>query len=658
VPWDDRGLSLTPIPRFNEVITTDNVARVDAIAVWGNGKANTIALSPDNSILAVGTGIGAYLYESINFLLLTILPTPDTVHSIAFSPDNRSIALGQAQGRIDIIDLDSQALITRLLVPSIDFSSPHHSEVLFSPNGGYLTSVITMQSNIFVNRWETATWQPAVAFTLASGLVSYTNHGTDLLGIIDQDRLTLQSLAAPEETTTIPLPTSVPRAFWEQIPALNGDIAPSSIGDFILINNGTSVLHWNVLELTIPYRLDQYPASLPDPCFEAPISCRNSQGSLSWVCETGSLIPPVEMIRLTPDNATMLVSRNDNRVELRQTADGVLIWAIDTELSEARFSTNFDFFMGLKPDGTIEKRDLSDGALIYSLNQHPSQLYALAFSPDGGALAVGYNDGWIRVYSPRDGELLGVLDGSATALQFSPDGRLLAAGLEGGTVRIFELAEGRNYDLLNGHFDTVTGLTFSAEGSALLTGSDDCTISLWDVEGRYRRSNTKPGGVNPFQIAAIALSSVSDNQYVLAKGNGIFQITDAETIVLFSPANRGLGDMTLSPDGRLLAAAGPGAWLIPAAGVDPLGEPQQLTPSAGINGRALAFTPNGAMLIIASAESLAFWSVPAGRNLTELPFSPASQGTNLPVDLTVSPNGTLIALGRQDGLIHIFAVGQ
>jgi hypothetical protein len=70
----------------------------------------------------------------------------------------------------------------------------------------------------------------------------------------------------------------------------------------------------------------------------------------------------------------------------------------------------------------------------------------------------------------------------------------------------------------------------------------------------------------------------------------------------------------------------------------------------------LSYIPNGTVLIIAKAESLEFWSVDDARRLTVLPFSPASQSTNLPVDLTVSPDGSLIALGRQDGLIYIFAV--
>jgi hypothetical protein len=42
--------------------------------------------------------------------------------------------------------------------------------------------------------------------------------------------------------------------------------------------------------------------------------------------------------------------------------------------------------------------------------------------------------------------------------------------------------------------------------------------------------------------------------------------------------------------------------------------------------------------------------------LAYLPFSPPVQGSNLPVDMAVSPDGSLIALGKQDGLMYIFIV--
>lgn len=656
ISWDDQGLSLTPIPRFNEVITAENVTRVEPIAMWGHGKANTLALSPDNEILALGTGIGAYLYESLNFLFITTLPTPYPVQSIAFAPNQQSLALGQAEGWIDIFDLNTLTLIDRLVVPNVTLTSPHEVRVHFSTDGRHLTSVITTELNLYVNRWETAAWRLVTDFSIPKGLAAYINPSANLLGVIDGESLTLQSLASSQETAVVPLPASEPVEFWETIPVLSGQIAPSTAGDFVIANNGISVLRWELVEQTVPFHLDQYPDALPDPCYQAPNTCRNVRGSFSWICETGTIIPPVDTIRLTPDNTMLLISLNTGRSELRRATTGALVWEIDSQFSDVRFSTRLDFFMGIKADGTIEKRALSDGALLDTLNLHPSQLFALAFSPDGSVLAVGYGDGWIRVYSTFNGELLGVLVGSATAMQFSRDGSLLAAGLADGTVRIFALAEGRFDDLRNGHFDAVTGLTFSNDGRTLLTGSHDCTVSLWDVNGRFRRTNLTPGGGDPFQINAVGQSH--QLQYVLARGNGIFQISDTQTTHLFSPPTMGFADMALSPDGRLLAGAGLSAWFIPIPGSNLLPGPQELTPSPGRQAGAIAFTPNSAVFIAASAEGLHFWSVPERNRLGFLPFPPSRSSGGEPIDLSVSPDGSLIALGKGDGLIHIFAVRQ
>lgn len=656
IQWDDRGLSLTPIPLFTEVIKPDNVDRVDAIAVWGNGKANTIALSPDNRILAVGTEIGAFLYESQNFIFIIFYPTPFAVQSIAFSSDGSLMALGQSEGRIDIYNLASESLVTRLTVPGVSFTKPHTAQVFFSQNGAYLTSIIEIDSTIYINRWTIGAWQSIGAYSIPSGLVTYVNPDVDLIGIMSDNSLSLQPLSFSQEASNFPLPTSEPRSYWENIPAGNGEIAPSSAGDFLLINNGNTIVYWQLITNSVTYRLDQYPVQLPDPCFDAPNSCRNSRGSFSWVCDSTTRNPPIDSIFITPDNGFVLISRNDNRVEFRRTSEGLLFWAVDTHFNEVAFSSTMDIFFGLRLDGTIEKRAISDGSLLSSLNQHPAQLFDIGFSPDGAALAVGYGDGWIRVFSPRNGEMLGVLDGSASALEFSPDGRLLAGGLLDGKVRLFELFEGRNYDLPGGHLSTVTGLTFTSDGAALLTGSDDCTTSLWDLEGRFRRENIKPGAADPFQIIAVDQTFIDQSQYILSKGYGIYQVLESQISVLFSQPNIGIADISLSPDGRYLAAAGASSWLIPALDIEVLGNVREIEPTAAGNAHAVVFSPEGDLLIIAYTDGLAFFSVPEGRELAYLPFTPSDFGKNFPVGIQISPDGTLIAVGKADGLIYIFAV--
>jgi WD40 repeat protein len=656
VQWDERGLSLTPIPIFNEIISQDNVNRVDLFAVWGNGKANTIALSPDGNTFAVGTGIGVYLYESLNFRTITSLPTPFSIQSIAFSPVNQLIALGQSQGTIDIYELDRESLVTRLNITGVPLNDSYKISVLFSPDGIHLTSIIETENTLYINRWRTGSWQQTSAFSVPNGFVSYLNSTAELIGIIYENQLMLQSLSIAEENQAVSLPDSQSRVFWERIPQQRGDITASTAGDFILINNGSAIVHWKLLEEDVTFRLDQYPEQLPDPCYEAPNSCRNSRGTFSWVCADSTRLPPIETIRLTPDNAQFLVSRNDNLTELYWSADGLRVWEIDAIFTEVAFSPNAEFFYGLRPNGTIEKRAILDGSLVFPLYQHPSQLTGLAFSPDGSIIAAGYTDGWIRVYSSFNGEMLGVLEGSATALQFSSNGRLLAAGLHNGTVRVYELDQGQFFDLPGGHADTVTGIAFSADGNSILTGSHDCTVSLWDLAGRFRRQNSTPGGSDPFQITAFKRVSTSGNQFLLAKENGVYQVRGSETSIFYALRNMAFSNIALSPDNRHLAVTGPSTWMFPALTVDPQGTSLELTPTINDNGYALAFTPDSALLMAAYTDGLGFWSVNDGEQLAYLPFSPPVQGSNLPVDMAVSPDGSLIALGKQDGLMYVFIV--
>lgn len=656
VQSDDRGLSLTPIPLINEIITVDNTDRVDALAIWGNGKANTIALSPDGQILAIGTGIGVYLYDSQNFRFITLLPTPYSVQSIAFSPDNLSIALGQSQGIIDIYELVGESLTARLYIPDVTFIDPHEVTVLFTQNGAYLNSLVHTNDTIYINLWMTASWQMTEAFAIESGLVSYLNPNAGLIGIINEELLFLQSLSFPEESRAISLPTSEPRSFWEQIPIFDGEVAPSSAGDFILVNNGSTIIRWELTQAEVSYRLDQYPDELPDPCYTAPDSCRNTSGNYSWVCTDDTRIPPIETIVLTPDNTMVFVSRNEDILELRQASNGFLIWEIDARFTKVVFAQTTGFFFGLKPNGGIEKRSIVDGSLVFSLYEHPSQINAMDFSPDNSILAVGFNDNWIRIFSAFNGERLGVLDGSATSLEFSSDGRLLAAGLHDGTIRIFELEEGRFYDLPVGHLDAVTGISFAEDNVTLLTGSHDCTTSVWDLERRYRRLNITPGGTNPFQISTVERASLDQSQYILAKGNGLYQVKDTEITTLYVPPNIAFRDMALSPNQRQVVVIGPRNWLIPALAANPLRNLRELISPNNAEAFAVAFTPNGTILIGATTDGLVFWSVTDSEILAYLPFSPPDLGANLPIDLVVSPDGALIALGRQDGLIHIFAV--
>ena len=108
-----------------------------------------------------------------------------------------------------------------------------------------------------------------------------------------------------------------------------------------------------------------------------------------------------------------------------------------------------------------------------------------ALSPDGRLLALTYQfdaDGEIRLYEVATGNLLwryrteprmaafrtgwGLINAG-----FSPDGRWVAAVGNNGPGLVFEVSRGTPRHQLEGHRNTVRGVTFSPDGSRIATGA-------------------------------------------------------------------------------------------------------------------------------------------------------------------------------------------
>jgi WD40 repeat protein/serine/threonine protein kinase len=142
--------------------------------------------------------------------------------------------------------------------------------------------------------------------------------------------------------------------------------------------------------------------------------------------------------------------------------------------------------------GEVRLWDADNGREIHEFKKHTSGVFGVAFSSDGHWLASGWGDGIVRIWDLSDldakpRELKGLL-GGVSRVVFLPDGRLASAGgrSEGagtsglGEVRIWDLATGRALDL-RGHTGMVDGLARSPDGRRLATGSNDRTVKLWDT---------------------------------------------------------------------------------------------------------------------------------------------------------------------------------
>uniref|UniRef100_A0A8D0GMZ5 WD repeat-containing protein 3 n=1 Tax=Sphenodon punctatus TaxID=8508 RepID=A0A8D0GMZ5_SPHPU len=98
----------------------------------------------------------------------------------------------------------------------------------------------------------------------------------------------------------------------------------------------------------------------------------------------------------------------------------------------------------------------------------------------------------VFIWDTRKGEKVLILQGTkqeVTSLCPSPDGLHLAVGYENGSIRIFCLLSGEGNVIFNGHKAAVTALKYDKLGGRLVSGSKDTDVIVWDViseSGLYR----------------------------------------------------------------------------------------------------------------------------------------------------------------------------
>jgi glucose repression regulatory protein TUP1 len=200
------------------------------------------------------------------------------------------------------------------------------------------------------------------------------------------------------------------------------------------------------------------------------------------------------------------------------------------------------------------------------------QLYQLAgnsvvccvsFSQDRDKLATGCN-GLARIFEIETGRELSTLmhreiegrqgPGHVRAVCFSPDGGSLCTGAEDGVIRVWNAIEGVLQNTLEGHAREILSLAFTTDGRILASGSVDQTVRLWDMSDTRQISAMDIDG-------SVASVSVSPNDHMIAIGTLEGSITirtlpNGDLLrVIQQPRGtvNGVFSVAFSPSGRYLA---------------------------------------------------------------------------------------------------------
>jgi WD40 repeat protein/DNA-binding SARP family transcriptional activator len=405
----------------------------------------------------------------------------------------------------------------------------------------------------------------------------------------------------------------------------------------------------------------------------SPDGSRVATGSIDgsamiWEAETGARLltlanlSPVTAVGFSPDGTRLAVGGSDGTAHLWEAETGRHVMALaghTAAVSGVAFSAEGELLLTTSEDGSTRLWDVSvAGGRDWLTAPSASLRYAgVAFSGDGTRFAVPLDGSGASIRDTATGvELRRVTghDAWLVALTFSPDGRWLAgsAGLGHFTasdsaeasVPVWEVATGRLHVVLVGHTRGVTGVTFSADGRHLVTGSYDGTVREWAADtGRVQRT-VDLGEV----VLGVATTDTGGWIAVSSTGDGTVGIWDGETLerrhTLRGTARR-FPSVAFGPGGRLVTGSEEGTAKVWDGGT---GQLLAALPHGSPMGQ-IAVSPDGNRVTTAGDDgTVRLWDPETGQELLAL-FG----HDRIAFGVAFSPDGRLLASTSPDGTVAL-----
>lgn len=158
-----------------------------------------------------------------------------------------------------------------------------------------------------------------------------------------------------------------------------------------------------------------------------------------------------------------------------------------SDIERARVSANGKYLITVTADRLVGVRTIEDGDLIFR-GRHQERPFDADLSPDGTTLAS--LDGWVHLWDVANRKHLRTIEQPRgfRSVTFAPDGKRLATTDSDGAAKVWSIETGEavaksmqhDFNMQSGMYDDIPVLSFSGDGSRILTASSS-TLRLWDV---------------------------------------------------------------------------------------------------------------------------------------------------------------------------------
>lgn len=580
-------------------ISAGNLSQLTPLTRLGRGIVSTVAWSPNGKTLAVGSSAGIWLYNtaSVNASPHLLGENDSEVEAVAFGSMG-ILASGHRDGSIRLWDVVSEKELATLQSGEAPILT-----LVFSPAGDVLLTG-SFDGNVIL--WDVKIHNKLSEIHAALNVIGALAFSSDgkMVAISEfSNVIQLWEIKSGHKVATLQIPSDIVRS-----------LAFSPDGSVLISGDDSGVVRlWDTSKQTLLTSLKSYKTPVTWFSFGA-------DGRTVAFC-TGNRV--VLWDRVT-EAETVVLDQPDSVYEVAINPDSNLLAAAGTNVYLWNVSTH---------------------ALIATLEGYTPGEGVVEFSPEGGILASGSEDGSIRLWNTKTGtelrSLLGHI-GPVYSLAFSSDAALLASGGFDKDIRIWNVATGEQLRILRGQDKPIQSVKFDTNATQLIS-TDGSTIRIWNVSA----------GTEPFIIQG--------GQYlVFAPTTSVMAFAEDRTIHIWSVSQKKELTTLIDPNDPIsaLAITADGALLASGSG-KPFGSndstvriwdiytgKELFTLSGHTNPiRGMVFSPDSTLLASNGPRDVILWNVKTGIPTHMIKYD--STGTIQSVGFNV--DGTIVAFVDESG---------